>query len=154
MAEMTFMPGFQGSSNFSQVGSVSGLGWRLISIWMVLDHGLRGEGGFGGLEELFVVAVGEVGFVVGAAGFVAEARALDDDAAELQHVVELAGEGEAGVGPLALVAQVDVAVAVEELDDLGVGFVEAGVVADDGGVLGHGLAEFAPELEGVFGAGS
>ena len=111
------------------------------------------EGGLGGLEELLVVAFGEVGFVVGSAGLVAEACALDDDAAELEHVVELAGEGEAGVGPLALVGEVDVAVAVEEFDDLGVGFVEAGVVADDGGVLGHGVAELAPDLEGVFGAG-
>ena len=111
------------------------------------------KAGFGGFEELFVVAFGEVGFVVGSAGLVAEACALDDDAAELEHVPELAGEGEAGVGPLALVGEVDVAVAVEEFDDLGVGFVESGVVADDGGVLGHGLAEFAPELEGVFGAG-
>ncbi len=44
---------------------------------------------------------------------------------KLEHVLELAGEGEAGVGPLALVAEVDVAVAVEEFDDLRVGFVEA-----------------------------
>ncbi len=43
-------------------------------------------------------------------------------------------------------------VAVEELDDLVVGLFESVVVADDGGVLGHGLAELAPDLEGVFGA--
>ena len=124
-----------------------------VDVFPLEGGGVVFEGGFGGLQELFVVAVGEVGFVVGSAGLVAEACALDDDAAELEHVVELAGEGEAGVGPLALVGEVDVAVAVEEFDDLGVGFVEALVVADDGGVLGHGLAEFAPDLEGVFGAG-
>ena len=33
--------------------------------------GVGGEGGLGGFEELFVVAVGEVRFVVGAAGFIA-----------------------------------------------------------------------------------
>src|SRR6266851_7846676 len=119
-----------------------------LELWCVVD-----EGGFGGLEELLVVALGEVGLVVGSAGLVAEACALDDDATELKHIVELAGKGEAGVGPLALVREVDVAVAGEEFDDLGVGLVEAVVVADDGGVLGHGFAELAPELEGVLGAG-
>src|ERR1700722_1324793 len=96
------------------------------------------EDGFGGFEELFVVAIGEVGFGGGAAGLVARARALDNDAAEFEHVVELAGEGEAGVGPLALVGEIDFFVAVEELDDLGVRFIQACVIADDGGVLGHG----------------
>src|SRR3984957_10546187 len=130
-------------------------GWEEADVYVfeLEGGGVVFEAGFGGFEELFVVAVGEVGFVVGSAGLVAEACALDDDAAELEHVVELAREGEAGVGPLALVGEVDVLVALEEFDDLGVGFVEAGVVADDGGVLGHGVAEFAPELEGVFGAG-
>src|SRR6185437_3981348 len=62
---------------------------------------------------------------------------------------ELAGEGEAGVGPLALVAEVDVLEAIKELDDFFVGLFEALVVANDGGVLGHGDAKFAPELEGI-----
>ena len=93
---------------------------------------------------------GNSGLVVGAAALVAGGCALDDDAGELQHVLELAGEGEAGVGPLALVRQVDVLVTLEQLDQLGVGFSQAGVVADDGGVLGHGRAELAPHLEGVF----
>ena len=55
---------------------------------------------------------------------------MDDDATELEHVVELAGEGEAGVGPLGLVGEIEVLVSVEEFDDLGVAFVEACVVAD------------------------
>jgi hypothetical protein len=42
--------------------------------------GVGGECGFGGLEELFVVAVGEVGLVVRAAGLVAEGCALGYDA--------------------------------------------------------------------------
>ncbi len=42
-------------------------------------RGIVDVGGFGGFEELFVVAVGEVGFVVGSAGLVAEACALDND---------------------------------------------------------------------------
>src|SRR6202789_4152584 len=86
--------------------------------------------GFGGFEELLVVAVGKVGLVVGSAGLVAQTCALDNDAGQLEHVPELAGEGEAGVGPLALVGEVDVAVAVEEFDDFGVGLVQSCVVAD------------------------
>ncbi len=111
------------------------------------------EAGFGGLQELFVVALREVRLVVSSAGFVAETCSLNDNAGELEHVVELAGKGEAGVGPLALVAQVDVAITRLQLDDLGVGLFKTGVVPDDGGVLGHGLAKFAPDLEGVLGAG-
>ncbi len=49
-------------------------------------------------------------------------------------------------------AEVDVFVAVEELDDLFVGLLEALVIADDGGVLGHGLAQFAPQPEGILSA--
>ena len=77
--------------------------------FFVVDFGSPvDEGGLGCFEELVVVAVGEVGLVVGASAFVAEGGPLDDHAAEVEHVLELAGEGEAGVGPLALVAQVDV----------------------------------------------
>ena len=90
-------------------------------------------------KKLLVVAFGEFGFVVSAAGLVAQQSAEDDGARELQHVIELAGEGEAGVGPLAAVAEVDVFVAVEQLEDLVVGLLQAFVVADDGGVLGHGV---------------
>ncbi|MCU1226923.1 MAG: hypothetical protein JWQ42_5016 [Edaphobacter sp.] len=111
------------------------------------------EAGLGGLEELLVVALWEVGFVVGSAGLIAELCALHDDASEFEHVVELAGEGEAGVGPLALVREIDVAVASLQLNDLGVGLREPCVVTNDGGVLGHGFAELTPELEGVLGAG-
>ncbi len=151
-----FRTALSDSERFSLGGGVVAAGARFdvadVDVFELEGGGVVFVGGFGGFEELFVVAVGEVGLVVGSAGLVAEACALDDDAGEFEHVVELAGEGEAGVGPLALVGEVDVLVAVEEFDDLGVGFVEAGVVADDGGVLGHGFAEFAPELEGVFGA--
>ena len=42
--------------------------------------GSAGEAGLGGLEELLVVALGEVRLVVRAAGFVAKERALHDDA--------------------------------------------------------------------------
>src|ERR1035437_2390242 len=112
--------------------------------------GLAGEAGLGGFQELLVVSVGEVGFVVGAAGFVAQKRAQGDGAGELQHVIELAGEGEAGVGPLAAVREVHVPVAVEQFDDLLVGLFDPLVVTDDGDVLCHGLAQLAPQLEGVF----
>ena len=85
-----------------------------------------------------------------AARFIAQARALHNDAPELQHVVELAGKGKAGVRPLGLVRQVDVLEALQQLDDLGVRLIQARVVAEDGGVLGHGLAQLAPYFEGVF----
>jgi hypothetical protein len=52
---------------------------------------------------------------------------------------------------LAAVAEVDVFVAFEEFDDLFVGLFEALVVADDGGVPGHGFAQLAPHSEGIFG---
>ncbi len=39
--------------------------------------GLAGEAGLGGFQKILVVAVGEIGFVVGAAGFVAEDCALN-----------------------------------------------------------------------------
>src|SRR5216683_3659578 len=52
-----------------------------VYVFPLEGGGVVFEGGFGGFEELFVVAFGEVGFVVGSAGLVAEAGALDDDAA-------------------------------------------------------------------------
>jgi len=68
------------------------LGGGVVAAWAwfdVLDvdlfelegWGVVFEAGLGGFEEFFVVAFGEVGFVVGSAGLVAEACALDDDAA-------------------------------------------------------------------------
>src|SRR4051794_588167 len=84
-----------------------------------------------------------------AARFVALQRALHDYPRELQHVIELAGEGETGVGPLALVAEVDVVVTLQQFDDLLVGQLQPLVVADHGGVLGHDLAQFAPQLKGI-----
>ena len=100
--------------------------------------GCAGEAGLGGLQELLVVAIGEVRLVVRAARLVAQHRALRNGARKLQHVLQLARKGKAGVGPLALVAQVHILVAVEQLDDLFVGLLQALVVADHGGVLGHG----------------
>ena len=82
--------------------------------------------------------------VLCAAALVAQTHALHDDAGKFEHVVELAGEGEAGVGPLGFVGEVDVFVAVEEFNQLGVGFVEATVISDYRRVLGHSVAEFAP----------
>src|ERR1035441_848663 len=123
--------------------------------FFVLEAGTiggSGETGLGGLEELLIVAVGEVGFVVGAARLIAEDRSLDHGAGELQHVIELAGKGEAGIGPLAAVREVHVFVAVEQFDDLFVGLPEALVVADHGGVPGHGFAQLAPQPEGILGA--
>ena len=109
-----------------------------------------GKAGLGGLQELFVVALGKVGFVVRAARLVAQNRAQRDGPRQLQHVLQLPGKGEAGVGPLAAVAQVHALVAVEQLDDFFVGLLQPLVVAGYGGVLGHGVAQLAPQLEGIF----
>ena len=61
----------------------------------------------------------------------------------------MAREGEAGVGPLAAVGQVHILIAVEQLDNLLVGLLESLVIANYRGVLGHGLAQLAPQLEGI-----
>src|SRR5579862_6115137 len=79
---------------------------------------LAGKGGFGGLQKFLVVAFGEIRLVVRAPGFIAQNRALRHHPRQLQHVIELAGEGKAGVGPLAFVAEVDLVVALQQLDDL------------------------------------
>src|SRR5215467_4090214 len=106
-------------------GGVDAWAWFDVADVDVFEGELRCVvyvGGLGGFEERFVITVGEFRLVVGSARLVAEAGALNNDAGQLKHVPELASEGEAGVGPLALVGEVDVAVAVEEFDELGVGF--------------------------------
>src|ERR1039457_5038413 len=75
--------------------------------------GRAGEAGFSGLQELLIVAVREVGLVMSATGLVAQQRSQDNTAGELQHVFQLAGKGEAGVCPLATVAEIDLLVAFE-----------------------------------------
>ena len=97
------------------------------------------------LQEILVVAVGEVRLVVRAARFVSHARALRDHARQLQHVVKLAGEDHAGVRPLRAVAQVHLAEAFEQLHQLRVGLLQVLVVADDGAILGHQLTQFLPQ---------
>src|ERR1035438_7156756 len=67
----------------------------------------------GGLQELLVVAFGEVRLIVGSARLIAQPRALHNNAPELQHVVEMAGKGKAGVRPLGLVRQDDVLEALQ-----------------------------------------
>src|SRR5438105_1477666 len=116
MAEMTFMPGFQGISNSSQWAAASGPAWRLILSWTVFEVGwgmlfghvvsagtrfddasvdcfpleawlicIRREVGFGGLQEIGIVALRELWFVMRPARFVSSCRALRDHARELQH---------------------------------------------------------------------
>ncbi len=99
-----------------------------------------------------VVALGKVRLVVRAARLVAQNRAQRDGPRKFQHVLKLPRKGKAGVGPLALVAQVHALVALEQLHDLLVGFLQVLVVADHGCVLGHGLAQLAPQLEGILSA--
>lgn len=107
------------------------------------------EARLGCLQELLVIALREIRLIVRPTALVAQLRSLHDDAGQLQHVPELPGKGKAGVGPLALVRKVYIAIAVQQLHNLLVGFGQARVVANDGGVLGHGLAQLAPYLEGV-----
>ena len=49
-----------------------------------------------------------------------------------------------------LVAQVDVREALQQLDNFRVGLLQRVVVADDGAVARHQLAQLAPQAEGVF----
>src|SRR5258707_12340780 len=56
-----------------------------VDLFPLEGGGVVLEAGLGGLEELFVVARGEVGFVVGSAGLVAEACALYDNATEFEQ---------------------------------------------------------------------
>ncbi len=49
-------------------------------------------------------------------------------------------------------AQVHVLKAFEQLDDLLVRLLQAFVVANHGGMLGHGLPQLAPQLEGILSA--
>src|SRR5579871_1615808 len=75
---------------------------------------VRSEICFCSLQPVLVVAVGEVGFVMGAAGLVAHTRTLRDHAGQLQHVVKLPRENYCRVRPLRAIAQVDLAIALEE----------------------------------------
>src|SRR6185437_6128739 len=84
------------------------------------------------------------------ARLIAQKSAQRNRPRELQHVVELPCKGEARIRPLAAVAQVYALVAVEQLDDLLVGLLEALVIADDGSVLGHRLPQLPPQAEGIF----
>src|SRR6266536_5178722 len=85
--------------------------------WLELEPRLVRVGseiGLGCLQEVLVVALGEVGLIVRAAGLVAQLRTLGDDPRQLQHVIKLAREDERRVRPHGAVAQVHVAEAFEE----------------------------------------
>ena len=58
----------------------------LIGIWCEIR--------LGRLEEVHVIALGELWFVVCASGFIAQGRSLSNHPRELQHVVELTREDE------------------------------------------------------------
>ena len=66
------------------------------------------ERGFGCLQPVLVIALGEIGLVMRAPRFIAHARTLRNYSRQLQHVVKLAREHDGRIGPLRPVAQVDV----------------------------------------------
>src|SRR5450631_68665 len=53
-----------------------------------------GEAGLGGLQEFFIIALGEVGLVVRAARLVTKQCSQSNGPGELKHVFQLTGEGE------------------------------------------------------------
>src|SRR5882762_3419638 len=61
---------------------------------------IRSEARFSGLHPVLVVALWEVGFVMRAARFVPQARALGDHTRKLQHVVELTDKRHSRIRPL------------------------------------------------------
>src|SRR5207244_8920112 len=86
------------------------------------------------------------------AALVARERAARDDARQLEHVPELFHEGRLLIQPAAAIVQSDAPPTVFELDDLVLGAAKILVVALDGDVLGHPLAELAPERVRVLAA--
>src|SRR5690606_13725176 len=98
-----------------------------------------------------VVALGEVGAVMGAAALLALDAAAGDDLGEDEHVAQGAGEAEGLVGPAGGVAEADPVVAVLEFGEFGEALLHAGAVLDDGAGGGHLLAEFEGDLVGVGG---
>src|SRR5690242_177447 len=102
-----------------------------------------------GLEPVGVIAFGKFGFVMRAARFVARAGAHGDDPGENQHVPQFTREVQGLVGPCGAVAQVDPAVARLQFLQCAAGFLQVFVDARDGDVLGHDLAEFAPDGQRV-----
>src|SRR5713226_6719984 len=101
------------------------------------------------LHPILVVALGKIWFVVRAARFVPQTRALSDDSRELQHVVELTDKRHGRVRPLRAIAQVDVLEAFQQLHQFGVGLEQVFVVAKDRAVFGHQLAQLAPEQKWI-----
>ena len=83
------------------------------------------------------------------ARFVPQPRALRDHPAQLQHVIKLARKRDRGVRPLGTVAEIDVPETLQQFAQFRVRLLQVLVIADDRAVLGHQLAEFAPEFEGI-----
>ena len=81
--------------------------------------------------------------------FIAHPGALCNHPRQLQHVVQLPRKYDGCVRPVRAIAQVNLAKALQHLDQLGIGLLQILVVADDGAVLGHQLTQFAPQLERI-----
>src|SRR5450631_1819110 len=110
------------------------------------------EDRFCGFHPILVVALREIGFVVRTAGLVAHGRSLRDYPRQLQHVVQLARESDGRIGPLRAIAEVDLLEAIQQVHYFAVRRLTFLAVADDGAVLGHQRAKFAPEQERIFAA--
>src|SRR5580704_1504583 len=178
---MMFSDGRHGSANSSQRAGSFGLAWRLMRRMTCLlsaiptsfrrvvatraRRNLRNIDGLvreldvvvhpfcaGGLEPVSVVAIREIGFKVRTAGFVAIERTYSDHAGQDQHILQLAREVECLIGPAGAIAEIDLAIARLQFPELGVRAFEILVDACYGDVLGHNLAEFFPDGDGILGA--
>ena len=85
-----------------------------------------------------------------AARLVAQLRAKHNGARQFEHVFQLPCEGEARIRPLAPVGKVHLLIAVQQLHNLLVSFLQPLVVANHGRMLGHRRAQFPPKLEWIF----
>src|SRR6185295_2839097 len=158
-AEMTLCCGAHGKRNVCQYDRASGPSWRRTRSSIVRSGTLRlrrdvvlprtrrderdvdrivaelrtvgRPAGLGGLEPVLVVALGELGFVVRAAAFVAAERAERDDARQLEHVPQLLHEGDLVVRPAPAVGEADSSPAILQHTERVVGVGELLVVADD-----------------------
>ena len=102
------------------------------------------------LQKTLVVALWKLRLVVRAARLVAGQRALHDGARQVQHVLELPRERDKLVGPVRAVRDADMLDALHQFLNLRIGRAQAVVVANDGDVLRHRVAQFLMQTVRVF----
>ena len=105
---------------------------------------------FGGLQPILVISLGEIGFVVRTARFVAHSRFPARSLAKAAACCRSSRvKTTVHARPLGAVASIHPPETLQQLDQLSVGLLQILVVADDRAVFGHQLAQFLPQLERI-----